>query len=316
MAYINAKEVYNKYVEDVINRNKSALEFQTQSKAFSDKLPLKSIKKFVEDFYKQERAEFGEPKIKTEDNDFETFEKNTRINIIIDNFGSRPETLAVKSKMIEARENKDDKALEQIVDKLYSTFSTEISEKKLEEKVWKNKLIYKTTEIANRKLIGKDFEAEFAPEKDRGNCTKGITVSIYRASEDVGLTIYQTNQDKENAAHPKTLAQELDTYTKSAESGLLKDIENIKVGDIVLISNHKGEPRHAMMVSSFNEQGDPLLVGFTPTQKDVPMLANKQGEFRKGIIIDVKSFISDKVAEHNRAEISHIMSVQKKSQTH
>lgn len=67
-----------------------------------------------------------------------------------------------------------------------------------------------------------------------------------------------------------------------------------------------------MMVSGYNEQGEPLLLGFSPTQKNVPMFASKRNnEPRKGMVIDVHSLIKDKVNEHNRTEISKMMFTQK-----
>lgn len=316
MAYINAGKMHNRYVEDVINHNNSAVEFKKQIKEFSEKMPIKEIKKYVKELYALERKEMGEPERKTDNNDFDTFKKAFRLNIIMNYFDSRPESLAEQGKIIAACKNNDDKTLNSIVDKLYSTFAKEISENKLEEKVWKKTLIEKATEIANRKLIGEDFEAEFDPKQDRGNCAKGITVSLYRAAKEFGLDIYQTNQDKENAAHPKTLAQELDKYVKKAESGLLKDIENIKVGDIIFLANSKGEAHHAMMVSSFDEQGNPRLLGFNPTQRNIPMFESKKnGDPRKGILIDVKSFVQDKVEAHNREEISQMIFGKQKSST-
>lgn len=315
MTYINAEEMYKWYVEDVINRNEKALAFKKQCKKYSEELPLESIKKFVEEFYTQARQEQGIPKEKTEDNDFKLFQQNVRVNIIFNNFADRPETSAVKDRLIQARENKDDKALNEIIDGLYTTFNKEITTNKLEEKVWRNKLINKATEVAGKKIINEDFQADLAPEKDRGNCTKGITVSLHRAAEKFGLSLFKTNDDKENFSHPIDLARELETYTKTSDTGLLKDIKNIQVGDIVLLPNSKGHPKHAMMVSGFNEENEPLLLGFTSTQKNVPMLVPKgNGKPREGIVIDVHSFVVDKVQQHNRAEVKQVISMQK-SQT-
>lgn len=316
MTYVNSEDVYKWYVEDVVNRNNTAMEFKKQIKEFADKQPIDNIKEYVKQLYALERKELGERERKTYDNDFDTFKENIRVNVIFDNFTGRPETKEVEDSIKEAQKNKDFKTFSEIIDKLYSTFSTEIIEKKLEEKVWRNRLINKATEMAGHKLIAEDFEAEFDPLKVNGNCTKGITVSLYRATQKFGLPLYQTNQDKEDAAHPKTLAQAFAKYVKKAESGLLKDIEDIQIGDIVLLSNTKGELKHAMMVSSFNEQGEPLLLGFTSTQRNIQMFESKRnGDKRKGIIIDVKSFIHDRVEEHNRQEISQIMFGKQKTQT-
>lgn len=315
MSQINAEEMYNWYVQDVIKRNDTALAFKESCKAHCETMPLTDIKKFVEDFYILERKERGEPEKKTDDNDFEMFQKNIRANVIMNNFTDRPETLAVLDDIIAARESGDDKALNKIIDSLYPLFQKEIQENKLEEKVWKNKLVHKATEVANRKIIGEDFKVKFDPSLDHGNCTKGINVSIQRAAEKFGISLFPENFDKENLAHPKSLAQQLENYQKSSASGFLRDIQNIKAGDIVLLENKKGELKHAMMVSGFDEQGTPLLLGFDGTQKNISMFESRRADPRKGVVLDVHAFIQDKANEHNREEIAKIMFSEQKNQT-
>lgn len=312
MAYINAEEMYQWYVDDVIHRNEAAHAYKKQCEKYCDTMPLENVQKFVKDFYELERAELGEPKKKTDDNDFEMFQKNIRVNVIFNNFADRPETKAVLNNLIAARENGNEKTLNEIVNGLYAHFNQEINEKKLEEKVWRDKLVYKFIEVATRKIVNQDFNTELDSQKDKGNCTKGITVSLERASEKFGISLFPPDFDKESLAHPKDIAREMQKYIKSSESRLLKDVSDVKAGDIVLLLNGKGEPRHAMMVSGFNELGEPLLLGFTSTDKNVQMFESKSsGEPRKGIVIDVHSFIKDKVNEHNRAELSQIMFGQK-----
>ncbi len=319
MSILNAEEMYQWYVNDVIKRNDRALAFKEACKAYCETMPLEKIKESVKNFYELERQELGEPEKKDLNNDFELYQRNILYPVIMGNFRTHPKVAAMEEAVIAAEEkiaeNGDDKELNKIIADLYPLFQKEIQEKKLEEKVWKNKLVYKATEFANRKIIGEDFEAEFAPEKDHGNCTKGITVSLYRAAKEFGLPLYQTNQDKEIVAHPKTLANQLENYQKTSESGLLKDIPNIKAGDIILLPNSKGELKHAMMVSGFNEQGVPLLLGYDGTQKNIPMYDAKDGTSRRGIALDVHAFIKDKVDEHNRKEIAQIIFLQQKSQS-
>ncbi|MBO5039045.1 MAG: hypothetical protein J6C85_06310 [Alphaproteobacteria bacterium] len=312
MVQVNAEEMYNWYVEDVINRNEMVLAFKEQCKKQCETMPLENVKKFVKEFYELERKEQGEPEKKTDDNDFATFEKNTRLNIIINDFAERPETLALKDNIIAAMKTGNEQTLQEMVNVLYSHFAKEINEKKLEEEVWRNKLTNKATEIAVRKIVGEDFKAPLNPQKDRGNCTKAITVSLVGAEEKFKMSLFSKEMDKEILAQPKEIAKEMEKYVKSSESQELKDIKDIKKGDLVLLFNKRNEPHHAMMVSGYNEQGEPLLLGFSPTQKSVPMFESKRNkEPRKGIVIDVHSLIKDKVNEHNRAEISKMMFTQK-----
>lgn len=311
MAYVNAEEMYQWYVNDVIRHNDTAIAYKKQCEKYCDTMPLENVKKFVENFYELERKELGEPEIKTDNNDFEMFQKNIRVNAILDNFANRAETKEVLNDLIAAREKGDDK--NEIVNNLYVHFNQEIQEKKLEEKVWRDKLVYKATEVATRKIVNQEFNAELDSQKDKGNCTKGITVSLVRASEKFRIPLFPSDFDKENLAHPIDIAKALEKYIKSSESGALKDIPDVKVGDIVLLPDGSGQPRHAMMVQDFNEQG-PLLLGFTNIERNLPMLERKDGTPRTGIVIDVHSFIKDKVKEHNRAELSQIMFRQKKTQ--
>ncbi len=319
MSIVNAEEMYQWYVNDVIKRNDTAIALKEACEAHCETMPFAKIKESVKNFYELERKELGEPEKKDLNNDFELYQRNILCRVIMSNFRTHPKVAAMKEAVIAAEEKiaktGDDTDLNKIIADLYPLFEKEIQEKKLEEKAWKNTLIYKATEFANRKIIGEDFEAEFAPEKDHGNCTKGITVSLYRAAEKFGLPLYPTNQDKENAAHPKTLAHQLENYQKTSESGLLKDIQNIKIGDIILLAtNSKGELKHAMMVSGFNEQGIPLLLGYDGTQKNISMYESKDSTPRRGIVLDVHSFIKDKVNEHNREEVVKIMFSQQKTQ--
>lgn len=271
MSQINAEEMYQWYIDDVIRRNDTAMAFKETCKAHCETIPLEKLKERVKDLYELERKELGKPERKNLDNDFELFQRNILYLVIGSNFRTHPEVAAMQDAIIAAEkkieETGDDRELNRIIDRLYPLFQKEIQENKLEEKVWKNKLVYKATEVANRKNIGEDFKAEFNPRLDHGNCTKGITVSIQRAAEKFSVSLFSENVDKENWAHPQSLAHLLKNYQKTSESGFLRDIQNIKAGDIVLLENTKGELKHAMMVSGFNEQGIPLLLGFDGTQK-------------------------------------------------
>ncbi len=322
MAVINAEEIYNAYVEDVIRRNDALIKLQKEclelfaGKSAAEMLPL------LEDIYKQE-SEYRAPKSEkekedaenrtpTEDNDFNLFCDHIRSNIIWNNFQNRPEFLAAKED-IDNAPNEETK--HKIVNGLYPHFGKEMEDQKLEEKYIRKKLVDETIERMHRRIIGDSFFGEMNGFRDGGNCTKGITVSLLHVEQEFGVSLFSEKADNESLAHPKDLIKELKQYTQTSASGNLEDIENIRKGDIVLLFDGKGEPRHAMMVSGFDGQGKPLLLGFTPTQRNCPMYEKASGKPRKGLVIDVHSFIADKVQVHNRQEFSQILLARKKFQT-
>ena len=323
MAQLNAEEIYNRYVEDVIRRNDALIKLQKEchelfeNKSAAEMLPL------LEKIYKEdneylapktdEEKEEAKNRTLTDNNDFNLFCKNIRPYTILINFDNHPEFLAIKEDIDKAP---NEEAKFKIVNSLYPRFSKEIAERKLEDKTIRRQLVFKTIEKMNRRMISDSFFGETNGFKDKGNCTKGITVSLLHIEQEYGISLFSEKTDKESLAHPKDLARELEKYVKSSESGLLSDIPNIQKGDIVLLLNGKGEPRHAIMVSGFDEQGTPLVLGFTGNMKNIPMFESKaDGTPRKGIVLDIHSFIKDKVDEHNRTELAQIISAQKKSQS-
>ncbi len=319
MALINAEEMYNRYVEDVIRRNDALIKLQKESLELFEGKSTVEMLPLLENIFKQEN-EYRAPKtekekedakkrVPTEDNDFKVFCENIHVNIIYNNFRNRSEFFAVKEE-IDNAPNMETKR--KIVNSLYSHFSKEIAEQKLEDKYIRKNLVSKTIERMHRRIIGDSFFGETNGFADKGNCTKGITVSLLKMEQEYGLSLFSEKTNNENLAQPEDLAKELEQYAKTSASGNLRDIENIRKGDIVMLFDGKGKPQHAMMVSGVDEQGNPLLLGFTATQRNLPMFERKADEKpRKGIVIDVHAFITDKVQAHNSQELAQMAFKQK-----
>ncbi|MCM1324033.1 MAG: hypothetical protein NC218_07715 [Acetobacter sp.] len=327
MSQVNAEEMYDWYVQDVIKRNDTLITFQEECRQLFSARTAEELLPILEKRYKEDNEYHmphtkEEPKKeqkttpKTDNNDFEMFQKNIRVNVIIDNFANHPETLAVKEDLIAARENGDDKALKEIIDGLYVTFGNEIASKKLEDKVVLDKLIEKSTEIFHRRTINDSFFNEVDSTKDKGNCTKGITVSLLHAEKEFGVSLFPDNLNKENLAHPKDLIHSLGAqYVKETPINELKP-EDLKLGNIIIFQNQskeKREYRHARMISGFNENGTPLLLEFSPTKNKEEMNLERTTICA---IIDIHSFIADKVQQHNREELAQMMLVTQKSKNY
>ena len=150
-----------------------------------------------------------------------------------------------------------------------------------------------------RDNVRKEFgdNIKFKGEKDKGNCTKAITVSLYNLQKKFGLNIFPNLDDIEKIAHPKDLIEYLKPYVKEAPSGELKDIPDVKVGDIFIFTNGDNEPGHAMMCYEFNEEKEPLVLGFSNNANGYNGFYNAfysdKSHPQKGRILDAWSLIKD-----------------------
>ena len=106
----------------------------------------------------------------------------------------------------------------------------------------------------------------------------------------------------------------LNKYVKKSESGLLKDIKGIKAGDIIMLTRGTtNAPGHAMMCYDFNEKGEPLLMGFSDNAKEVNAYQSRDGSMRRGIVIDIKSFIQDRAQNKEKSHLKQSIRTKKQS---
>ena len=159
--------------------------------------------------------------------------------------------------------------------------------------------IFVSKKRLNRGRVGDSIA--FDKEKDVGNCTKSIAVSLYNLQKKYNIPLFQdidsSSLGADSISHPDNLVPKLEKYVKKSDTGLLKDIEDIKVGDMIVLTRAGGNLGHVMMCHAMDKNNNPLLIGFSPTNKEVKAYEDKNGVDRRGIVVDVKSFIRDKISE-------------------
>ena len=305
------EQLYEKYVADVLHRHEVASGYLNERKRYWQDKPLAEIKAAIKELMAKEYS-YREFKEANQTNKFELLEKNAAAMIVMQHFSGRPEVETVRQAFIEDEKKIKDLPEEQrrkslnIIEQrmliklgeLSQLFEKEIKEKNLVNKFYLNKLVQLeensfTRELINAELGGKSVDGK----RDKGNCTKGITVSLLKLQKEDGVPLFSDNTDVENIIHPVEFTEQLPDYVKRAESGLLQDITGIKKGDIIFITRENGVCGHAMMCYDFNEHNEPLLLGFSPTEKGTNAYRCKSGKPRRGIVVDVKSFIRDKCME-------------------
>ena len=326
------EEVYNSYVQEVIERNQSAIE---QDKAISEEYKdmsvseLKAVIKELgikEDKYKNKKGK------KTGYSRYADFEKNEKSNAMKSCYFDKPEVREIIKKRttdiesIQARTDisEETKIYRKGVINQMANLKLEIMFDSLplnqQEDTLKEFYIQCITQIKGgrdtrqvvQKELGKDIK--FDGNRDKGNCTKAITVSLYNLQKKFGLNIFPDLDDIEKIAHPKDLIEYLKPYVKEAPSGEIKDIPDIKVGDIFIFKNSDNEPKHAMMCHNFNEYNEPLVLGFSNNTRDYNGARgiSYAGEIhpRKGCIIDTWSLIRDAYHQKYNVKTNTIQSHQ------
>ena len=317
METLNTEEIYAGYVKDVVARHDAISTYQSERKDYWQNKSLDEIRTALKILFATEKI-YRKPQSTNATNDFTQFEKYVMGMIILENFGKENLVIDITKNMeremqkIDALPEEQQKLKMQIAEqkmflelkKLYPQFKNIIEEQNLVKKYYQKNLIMRETENFARATIKKEFnEKEFDGTRDKGSCTKGIIASLYKIQEQKGLQLFKPGIDLESIIHPIDLTEQMTAYVKRKESGLVKDIENIKVGDIIMLTkrdgqpSHAGQPGHALMCYAMDENNEPLLLGFSPTRKGTKAYYEKNGDARQGFVIDIKSLICDKVKE-------------------
>ncbi len=153
------------------------------------------------------------------------------------------------------------------------------------------------TENFVRKQVAQDFAPfVFDGKRDNGNCTKAIVASLYNIQKKYGIQLFPEDVDTEITAHPKDFANYMAPYMTRSPNGFVWEINDVKPGDIILAIRENGDAGHAMLCYGYDKSDEPLLLGFTPVQTK----AKANARWRKGVRIDIKSFITDKVKAHEK----------------
>lgn len=254
---------------------------------------------------------YAKPKEKTAANDFELFEQQSKRDILYKHFTDAPEVAEIfadfnqnlnrlnpKEPEYQARQRllKTKAFIE--LDRIYPKFELQIKEEGLLESYYKQILATRETEVFSRAFIAEEFkQTEFDGTRDKGNCTKGITISLLKMQKKYQIPLFDKKMDMEKIAHPQELKELLKPYVKTSESGFIKDCGSLKKGDIVMLAKEGSIPGHAMMCYDFNDKNEPLLLGPSTIAKNVAAYYTKDKKPRRGIVIDIKSFIKDKQNE-------------------
>ena len=318
-----SEALYANYIKDVLARNQKAIDYQKSRQDFWQDKPRveveNALQKIIEQDNEYRKDNSGE---KNPGNDLETLIKTAPAEILYREYHDNEKVAEACKSYQETIKNVDAekfKTLRQAFTmKMGILYKQVVPEEKQEELIndyLKKVLSKREAEQYMRESINDEFKGiELDGTRDHGNCTKGIMISLYKLQKKYDIPLFDKNLDKEHIVHPKELSEELNKYVKKSESGLLKDIKGIKAGDIIMLTrNVHGAHGHAMMCYDFNEKGEPLLMGFSDNAKEVNAYQSRDGAMRRGIVIDIKSFIQDRAQNKEKSHLKQSTHLKKES---
>lgn len=308
-----SEALYANYIKDVLSRNQKAIDYQKSRQDFWQDKTLAEVKNALQQIIEQDNAyRKDNSSEKNPGNDLETLIKTAPAEILYHDYRDNKRVSEAYEIYQEATKNLDGenfKTMRQAfivkMGVLYKQIVPAENQKSLLSDYLKRVLCKREAEQYMRESINEEFKGiELDGARDHGNCTKGIIISLYKLQKKYDIPLFDKNLDKEHIVHPKELSEELNKYVKKAESGLLKDIKGIKKGDIIMLTRGTtNAPGHAMMCYDFNEKGEPLLMGFSENTKEVNAYQSRDGSMRKGIVIDIKSFIQDHAQNKEKSRL-------------
>lgn len=311
-------DLLEEFIQDIISRNDSMISYQNMLiQSYADK-PLNEIESLLKSAIEENRIYRGFTNDnRNPANDFELMEQETPSTIVQKYYRDDEHVKKYTQSFIDRKNiinsadylTDEQKALKMRTAKIMLNLKLKSFYKDLpeEDKEKHKKDHYKEilsgieAEVENRRIVQMEFNQNksddeimvFDEERDKGCCTKSLSVSLYKLQEKYGLDIFEELEDIENIAHPKDLKGKLKNYIRTSESGNLEDIE-IKRGDIIMLTTSQGEPGHAMLCYDFDEETkEPLLLGFSNITNKVKSNKNEFGGSRRGIVLDVNRLIQD-----------------------
>lgn len=318
-----SEALYANYIKDVLARNQKAIDYQKSRQDYWQDKPRVEVENALQKIIKQDneyrKDNSGE---KTPKNDLATLIKIVQTEILFNSYKDDKrveETIKSYQNSLKNVDKEKCKTLRQtFMVKMGILYKQVVPVEKQEElfnDYLKRVLCKREAEQYMRESINEEFKGiELDGTRDHGNCTKGIMISLYKLQKKYDISLFDKNLDKEHIVHPKELSEELNKYVKKSESGLLKDIKGIKAGDIIMLTrNVNGAPGHAMMCYDFNEKGEPLLMGFSDNAKEVNAYQSRDGSMRRGIVIDIKSFIQDRAQNKEKSHLKQNTHLKKES---
>ena len=318
---LDKEKLLDEYILDIIHRNNAMKEYQDSLKKEYNKKPLEEIKSLLKTNMEEERAYLGlKDDNRKPHNDFELLQREIPRNIVAQHYRDTEEVKQINdsatNQMNSIKENpslspeEKDKKISLIrelagqkLDVEYQKHLPEIEARGYEKQTYIAILARREADVYNRQVVQEEFNTNkkdddlilFDEDRDIGNCTKSLTVSLYKLQEKYGIPVFDELKDIEDIAHPNELSKKLSKYVRTAETGNLEDL-SLKKGDIILLTRQStGKPGHAMMCHGFDENNVPLLLGFSSIDKGIKANKDRRGDARKGIIIDVQSLIEDAI---------------------
>ena len=308
---LNADKLYQEYIEDVIARNNSAIDFENSLVDDNESLTVEELKEkaksLITENNKYRKLKSSPERKSNVVNNVQCFEDKLIYNAYCLMFWETKEIEEIRlfsKKQVEQINNNKEISKEEKTRRLkvlneFIKLKTEnkfeqLSPQKKEECLKKYLTMYIATHQANKK-VREDIQ-EFLgypvdTTLDKGNCTKAIILSLLKLEKKYDIKIFKNIKDKkdiENILHPKQLVKTLKPYVKQSTTGIISDIEDIKVGDICLLSWGDNGVSHAMMCYDFDKDCKPLLLGFSSNTRNHPIR-----ETQRGLIIDIKALIED-----------------------
>lgn len=318
-----SEALYANYIKDVLVRNQKAIDYQKSRQDFWQDKPHveveNALQKIIEQDNEYRKDNSGE---KNPGNDLETLIKTAPAEILYREYHDNEKVAEAYKSYQETIKNVDEENFKTIrqaftvkMGVLYKQIVPVEKQEELLNDYLKKVLCKREAEQYMRESINEEFKGiELDGTRDHGNCTKGIMISLYKLQKKYDIPLFDKNLDKEHIVHPKELSEELNKYVKKSESGLLKDINGIKAGDIIMLTRGTtNAPGHAMMCYDFNEKGEPLLMGFSENTKEVNAYQSRDGSMRKGIVIDIKSFIQDRARVKEKSHLKQSTRFKKQS---
>ncbi len=307
---LSADKLYQEYVEDVIARNNFAIDLENSLIDENQNLTIKDLietaKSLITENNKYRKLK-GSPKSRSNViNNVQCFENMLKFNSYSVMFWETKEFNEIrlfKTKQIEQINNKEISKEEKVrrlnvLDdfvklKIENQFE-QLSPQKKEECLKKYLAKYVAIQQVNKKIrqdIQEILETPVDTTMDKGNCTKAIIASLLKLEKKYDINIFKNIKDKkdiENILHPKQLIKTLKPYVKQNTKGIIGNTEDIKVGDICLLSWSNNDVSHAMMCYEFDKDDKPLLLGFSSNTRNYPIRENQTG-----VIMDIKALIED-----------------------
>ena len=318
MTNLNPEELYEEYIEDVTTRCQNAIDYEKKLQEELAQLPLDILMSEVcslaveEDKYrklKDKKSTIKKIKKKIHIWAYNSMFWNTKERQELFKFSKNKEKEIDNNKTLSKEEKENQKdvlddyvgiKLQNLFDKLSSAEQQHCLTQYCAGCIARMRSSTYVRDIVQQ-ILGKDTPIDST--MDKGNCTKALTSSLLKLEKKYDIKIFKNlrKRDIENILHPKELTEYLSPYIKKSETGFLKDIEDVKRGDIFLISWNEKPPQHAMMCYDFNKENDALLLGFSNNTINFNGFIQYDGITPlNGYIIDIKSLITDTIKGKNK----------------